>query len=307
MLDWRNWTIFGWIRLALAFLVGTVILFIFGILAESNVRHLFEDRGWDTFLTRAFTAMPEILQYPAAWLGIGLLFGAAAAIWLIWAFPHRLGEDDTLQKSPSVKRITASIAVVLVVGAFYLATVQAKPPPLKDDWVYPTSLSPGFTQQQVDDLVAGATKQLKAQIDQANNDAQSLRQNTAKQIADAVAKATAQSSAQSDAPVGVDKLPTSLKVLLKGPDYEEIDLRNVISTTKLIMWRQRPNLLTTQNYPGLAILIVFKKPLVYGDVHIDDHGTGISTFELTSQNPRYAILTFDSIYYNGLLDITFTK
>jgi len=120
-LEFRDWTIFGLIKLILAFLVGTVILFVLGIWAESNIRHFFEEYGWDTFLTRAFMAMPDVLAHHATWLAIGLLFGAAAAIWLIWAYPHRLGEHHALPKSQPIKAITAIVVLVVVSGAFYFA------------------------------------------------------------------------------------------------------------------------------------------------------------------------------------------
>jgi hypothetical protein len=166
----------------------------------------------------------------------------------------------------------------------------------------------GYTKTQLGDAVAKAKD---AQLAQDNKDIESLRQSIPKQIADAVAKATAPLQAQigqlqSDAPVSVDKFPTSLKVLLKGSDFDVIgDTRNVFVTTSLILYRQRQALLTTQAYPGLAILIIFKKPILYTEGLTDDHGVGIPTPELASKNPRFAVLAFDSVFYSGLLEITF--
>jgi hypothetical protein len=177
-------------------------------------------------------------------------------------------------------------------------------------WFHPSiQLVQGYTQAQYDDAIAkakdAAAKPAQDKLDKANQDNDALRQNI-KQLTDALAKATAQPQAKSDAPVAVEKLPTSLKVLLKGTDFEVIgDTRNILTTATLIGYGQRPALLTPSSYPKLAILILFKKPIVFTDGHIEDHGTGIPAPELTYKNPYFAVLTFDSIYYSGLLDITF--
>jgi hypothetical protein len=120
-------------------------------------------------------------------------------------------------------------------------------------------------------------------------------------------RATAQPQAKSDVPVAADKLPTSLKVFLKGNDFDVIgDTRNILVTTAFTQYRQRQALLTTQSYPGLAILVIFKKPIVYAGGHIDDdHGTGIPAPDLSLKNPYFAVLSFDCVCYSGLLDISF--
>jgi len=177
-------------------------------------------------------------------------------------------------------------------------------------WFHPPALAvQGYTQAQYDDAIAkakdAAAKPVQNKLDKANQDNDALRQSE-KQLTDALAKATAQPQAKSDAPVAVEKLPTSLKVLLKGSDFEVIgDTRNVLTTAMLIEYGQRAALLTAQSYPRLAILVLFKKPIVFTDGHIDDHGTGIPAPELTYKNPYFAVLTFDSVFYSGLLDITF--
>lgn len=125
-----NWTIFGAVRLALTVLAGTVIAFVLGVLAESNVRHFLEDRGWDTFLSRALDVMPGFLAHYATWLGIGLIFGAAAVIWLIWAFPHRLGDHYQLPKTRRTQWMTAGAAAILVAGAFYFSLNQPQLTPI---------------------------------------------------------------------------------------------------------------------------------------------------------------------------------
>jgi hypothetical protein len=178
-------------------------------------------------------------------------------------------------------------------------------------WFHPsTQAVQGYTQAQLDDAIAKAkettAKPLQDKVDQASKDYQTLQQSIPKQIADAVAKAIAQ-SAQSDAPLSVDKLPTSLKLLFKGNSVDEVDSKNVL-WTPLFAWRERQNLLVTQSFPAYAIIVVFKKPLVFVGVRVEDHGAGVSDPQVITDNPRYAILVFDSpMPYNTLLDITFTN
>jgi hypothetical protein len=120
-----GWTIFGTIRFTLTTLVVSTVLFVWGVFAESNIRHFMEDRGWDTVLTRIIAAMPGQLASYTSWLVIGLIFGTAAAIWLIWAFPHRLGHDEIAPKGATIKFSVAIIVGILIAGALYLSTLEA--------------------------------------------------------------------------------------------------------------------------------------------------------------------------------------
>jgi hypothetical protein len=121
----RGWTIFGLVRFFVTVLVGTAVVFILTVLFESNVRHFFEAHDWDTLLTRTLAATPEYLMHYTTWLIIGLIFGAAAAIWLIWAFPHRLGDHG--QQSNGVKWGVAAVVLLIGAGAFYAASDQPSP------------------------------------------------------------------------------------------------------------------------------------------------------------------------------------
>jgi hypothetical protein len=165
----------------------------------------------------------------------------------------------------------------------------------------------GLTEQQANERVVTATKPLQGKLDQANAENETLRQNV-KQLTDALAKATAQPTAQSDAPVSVDKLPTSLQLHFKDNDIEEVSSRNIL-WTKAISGHVRTGLLASQTYPGWLIVIVFKKPIAFKGVHYDDHGaglTGIAEPTKISSNSRFAVIDLESIYLNGLLlDITF--
>jgi hypothetical protein len=145
----------------------------------------------------------------------------------------------------------------------------------------------GFSQQQVDEQIAAATKQLKAQLDQANKDAGLRRQGAL---------------LQSDVPVSVEKLPTSLRLLFKGDDIEEIEAKNVV-WTKLLAWREPPALFANR-FPVWTIILVFKKPIEFKKIYVEDHGAGFPQAEVTI-NPRYAVVQFTStIYVTGLVDIT---
>ena len=157
-------------------------------------------------------------------------------------------------------------------------------------WVWFHPADQGYTQSQLDGAVALATKSLKDQLE--------------KQIADASAKA----QPQSDAPIGVDKIPTSLRLLFKfNADTEELESKNIFGWKILFMWHERKGLLTTQGYPALALLITFKKPIIYKEFRYDVHGSGIAGPTITTNNPRYAIIEFDSIYLNGVVDLLAAK
>ena len=47
-------------------------------------------------------------------------------------------------------------------------------------------------------------------------------------------------------------------------------------------------------------------PVAYKEVLVDDHGAGLTTPE-SINNPRYAVIEFNFVLYNGLVDITFTN
>jgi hypothetical protein len=171
-------------------------------------------------------------------------------------------------------------------------------------WFHPAAQAvQGYTQAQYDDGKVATAKPLQEKLDKANQDNDVLRQ----KLTDALAKATAQPQTKSDAPVAVDKLPTSLKVFLKGSDFDVTasDTRNILVTAAFTQYRQRQALLTTQSYAGLGILVIFKKPIVYAGSHIDDdHGTGIPAPEVSIKNPYFAVLSFDCVCYSGLVEIS---
>lgn len=171
----RNWTIFGVVRWSITILAVAVIVFVAGVWAESNVRHFFEDRGWDTVLTRILATMPAYLSYYPTWLGIGLIFGAAAMIWLIWAFPHRLGDHQQLPKSRGIQWMTAIAAAIVISGAFYLAVNQSAPAVAPSTTVYAPP-----TEEQVskaaEPLVKAAEIKTQSLVDAANKERDSERQ-----------------------------------------------------------------------------------------------------------------------------------
>jgi hypothetical protein len=209
-----------------------------------------------------------------------------------------------LQKKPPAPRYPGPIIIGIACLTWALIGWQA--------WIWfhpPIQPTSGYTEAQLNEAVAKAkettAKPLKEQLDQANNDVQNLRLNV-KQLTDALAKATAQSPTQSDTPLGVDKLPTSMKLLFKGTSVEEIDSKNVL-WTPLLAWRERQNVFVTQPFPAWAIIVVFKKPLIFTGAHVEDHGAGVPDPQIISDNPKYAVLIFDAVPYNSLLDITFTN
>jgi hypothetical protein len=177
-------------------------------------------------------------------------------------------------------------------------------------WFHPsTQAVQGYTQAQLEDAkvkaAETATRPIQEKLDQANNDNAALRQSNAKQIADAVAKATAQSQAQSDTSVSVDKVPTSMRLLFKGNSAEEIEAKNVAGWTPLELGSAQQPLLGSR--PLLfGIVIVFKKPIAFKGVRIDDHGTGIVGDALIT-DPYFVVVEFGGLYLSGLVDIVVTS
>ena len=231
----------------------------------------------------------------------GLLGMAAATIY-------------ALEKRPPSPRYPGPIVIAIAALTWALIGWQT--------WIWlhpPVQPVQGYTQAQLDDAIAkakdAATKPLKDQLDQTNKDAETLRQNATRQIADTVAKATAQlqvqiAQLQSDTPVSVEKLPTTLRLLFKGNDIEEIEAQNVV-WAKLVALQQK-NYSTlffgqqTTSFPVWAIILVFKKPIAYKEIHIDDHGVGLPAPDIGS-NSRFAVITFNSGPQDGLVDITPTN
>jgi hypothetical protein len=178
-------------------------------------------------------------------------------------------------------------------------------------WMWFHPIPPSNAQTQLDDYatkkVALATKPLKDQIEQLTKENQNLRQSGAD-----VAKATAALRAQivqlqSDAPVSVDKLPTSLRLSFRNGGIEELGSQNVI-WDKVIGGRELPLALVNHWYVAWTIFIIFKKPITYKYMHYNDHGGNlIPAPDQTSSTQRYAIVELNQAVYNGLLDITFSN
>jgi hypothetical protein len=157
---WRELTLLGFLRWGTTLMV---ILVLGGFVAElisSNFRTFIEAHHWDAIFTHSVDAMPELFASHAGWLGVGLIFGSATVLWLIWAFPHRLGDHHTLPKSRVTQWTTAIIALALIGGSFILANSQSVTAPIIR----------GFTQQQLNDRLndrlAEATKPLNDRIAQ---------------------------------------------------------------------------------------------------------------------------------------------
>jgi hypothetical protein len=113
--DLKNWTIFGVVRWVLLGLVVAAVLYVIGVFADENLRTVFESNGWDKILSRALASMPDILFHREAWFIGGVLIGASAMVWLVWAFPHRLGESNA-HESPIKKWGTVLVIIAILVG-----------------------------------------------------------------------------------------------------------------------------------------------------------------------------------------------
>jgi hypothetical protein len=112
------------------------------------------------------------------------------------------------------------------------------------------------------------------------------------------------------APVSVEKLPTTLRLLFKGNDIEEIEARNVIWAKIIALHEEKITTLLgerSNTIPVWAIVLIFKKPITFKKIQADNHGAGLPMPELASSSPRYAIIEFNSSYsyfQNVLVDIT---
>jgi hypothetical protein len=251
---------------------------------------------------------------PPNWqIGIPVVLGTAGlVVFAAWRYA-----------SHALIRLFIAAAVVLGLGYVAIPAIwksfRNDYPTIAFQWPITTKQTPSatedrsaavYTQARLDDAVASgkqvATKldQTKDELGKAQIDLENLRKSVPKQIADAVAKAT-QSQTQSDAPTSVDKLPTSVRILLKGPDFEVIDVKNVVSARGIFAWIERKTVLGPPGSAGMSIIVLFKKPITYSQVHIDDHDANIDAPDVTYKSSQYAVLTFDAIFYQGLVDITF--
>jgi hypothetical protein len=282
--------------------------------------------GWALALT--FAAVEEGRAH--AW-GVAALCAVLSALcqfavirWTAWLKAHP--ENKLLRGLNALATdVRWWIVTLIALLAFVALSPYVEQQRWPFAWQFTAPLSPvetTFTQRQVDEKIADAIKllksqleetaPLKAQLNEANEKLQNLRQNTTRQIADAVAKATAQSQAQSDAPISVDKLPTTLRLLFKMDDIEEIEARNVIWMKLPVLRLQNASTLLGPKSswnPVWAVILLFKKPIVFKEIHFDDHGTNLPTPEIMSNDySRYVVVEFDSSYIQGvLLDIVPTN
>jgi hypothetical protein len=280
--DLKNWTIFGFVRWILLSLVVVVLLYIVGIFADENLRAVFENYGWDKILSRALATMPDILFHRETWFGSGLLIGASAMIWLVWAFPHRLGVSNA-NESPIKKWGTVFVIIAIIVGlGAYLHL--GKQPALK------------MSEADIARVTAPVNKELQ--------DAK-----------DALAKANKEAKAamqESLLAVDVASLPTHLRLQFTSTGYgpEEIEGANVLwsvtDATERVSKRCAPppydkfDLLCIFMQPNgdkndfymkiIHLFIVFKRPIIFKQLELNTFGVQIKT-QVESQTDRFVIIS----------------
>jgi hypothetical protein len=81
--------------------------------------------------------------------------------------------------------------------------------------------------------------------------------------------------------------------------------KNVI-WTKIQGLRIGKGLLTSQLSSGWTIIVVFKKPIAFKYVHYDEHGADLPKPDEFGES-HYVVIELSWIFYNGLLDISFTN
>jgi hypothetical protein len=257
----------------------------------SGPMHAKDRRFWVVLTIWAGIAVGAISTGIGAFIANSPHWGfGLCAIGLVGAAVATLHLLETKPSFPRSSRV--NILMILVAGLTWVFIAW-------QTWLWFHS-PPRYTQAQLDEAVAQATKPLKDQLDQSIKDAESLRQ----QIADAVAKV----QPQSDAPVSVERTPTRLRILFKPNDIEEIETRNVLWFKLLAATSQtysRPLLgQGTNTFITWAIVMVFKKPIIYKEIHIDDHGSGLLLPPPDIEtNSRYAVIRLNSFApTNGLAD-----
>jgi hypothetical protein len=186
------------------------------------------------------------------------------------------------------------IASGMLWGVIYL-TYRAASPSLPERQSA-SEPSQGYTQAQLDDAVK------KAKQNQFDQDKKGAEQQSAEAVAKGTASLRAQvAQLQSDTPVGVDKLPTSLRLYFKGDSIEQIEAKNVFPAG-VIGWRERKGMLTSSSLPGWTIIMIFKKPIAYKEICFDAHESNISP-PASTKDPHYAIVEFEAGVLYGLSDL----
>lgn len=220
-----------------------------------------------------------------------------------------------LQKKPPAPRYPGPVIIGIACLTWALIGWQAwtwSHPPIPPTQPVQTQ---GYTQAQLEDAkakaVQAATKPILEKLDQANSDNATLRQSIPRQVNEALNKA----AAQFDTPVSIDKLPTSLRVLFKGSytnanSIEEIETKNLVWTKLVALQSQTYTHFIfgqqSNTFPVWAIILIFKKPIIYKDIRVDDHGVGLPKADITI-DPRYAIIEFNSGPQDGLVDLIATN
>jgi hypothetical protein len=90
-------------------IIPIVFYFVLQVFFESNVRHVIEHHGWDTFFTRAIVKMRERKGF---WFAFGIVLGAAVVAWV-------LPEMGT-SKSALGLLFMALGAAAFVIGAYFV-------------------------------------------------------------------------------------------------------------------------------------------------------------------------------------------
>ncbi len=205
-------------------------------------------------------------------------------------------------KSVNIRRVVVIISTLVVLGWVAAAFTYLTRPM--------TQTVQGYTKTELDDYAAkkvdAATKPLKQQLDQANNELETLRRSGV-DMTKVVAGLRAQiAQLQSDTPISVDKLPTSMRVSFNGTDTViRTDDKNIAAWTPILEWHDQPFLL--RQTPVLALILVFKKPVTFDEIYVEDVGTGTSITVDTVMDSHFAVVQFSTRYMNGLVDIIARK
>ena len=274
----KNWTIFGFFRWA-SLVVGTAIVgFVLVIFADENVRNFLETYGLDKILIRASSAMPDILFHRETWFGFGLFIGAAAMVWLVWAFPHRVGQSNA-HESPIKKWGTVFVITAAIVGlGAYLVFGR----------------QPTLTMSDID--IAEVTTPLQKQL------------KDAKEALVTAHKETEEAKQASLVATDVSSQPTHARLQFNSIDDTPVEIEAVnihwstfsytSKVTKYCPYPQFPGLCSLIPAKGdksdfdqtfIRIILFFDKPIIYKTVNINVFGAKVGDAIINKSN-RIAVI-----------------
>ena len=284
--DFKSWTVVGVLTWFLVAVLGGLALLAANALLEGNIRDVADRYGLNTLLRKALSATPSVLFHRETWFASGLVVGAIAMVWFVWAFPHRLGES-TAHESFLKKWGAAVPIIIFVCGA--LAYLHYGPQP-----VLPTSMVDieNAVEPFRETLVA-TNKLLKDARDE--NNTRKVSREDVDVILPTYLRLQFAKDSYNDAPQEIGKANTHWTYRFASEHVAKYCIDKV-----LFCQLQDPNGFDARTVsPRYSrtdleqrfayITLVFGQPIKYRTIKIDLFGVGLNT-DIESQQDRFAII-----------------